>query len=449
MLLTVATEDGNTFNLDLDGSMEVETLAALLEADSGIPTGEQLLFFSGRQLTNPSDSLESYGIKSGDMLLLRQKSTASSSTPRSQPPVAGRNVDEDSETMRRQLLGNPQLMAQLRSNNPELAAAAENDPAKFRQFLHQMASMQESARLQQQHETSLLNADPFNIEAQRKIEEAIRQEAVLENMEQAMEQMPESFGQVHMLYVNTEVNGVPVKAFVDSGAQSTIMSPECAERCGIMRLIDKRFAGMARGVGTAKILGRVHSAQLKMGTDLFLQCSFTILEGKDVDLLFGLDMLKRHQANIDLAQDALVIQGRKIPFLAEHELPKGQFAEIKTDENGNLVTDEIPSVTPAASSSSKKPSASTSTPFPGSGNTLGSTGSSTTPSTLTESESERPVAKRSRSNEPNAGSSSTERYPAESIQALIGLGVGRDEAIKLLNSTGGNVELAASLLFSQ
>lgn len=85
-----------------------------------------------------------------------------------------------------------------------------------------MASMQESARLQQQHESALLNADPFNVEAQRKIEEAIRQEAVLENMEQAMEQMPESFGQVHMLYVNTEVNGVPVKAFVDSGAQSTI-----------------------------------------------------------------------------------------------------------------------------------------------------------------------------------------------------------------------------------
>jgi DNA damage-inducible protein 1 len=43
-------------------------------------------------------------------------------------------------------------------------------------------------------------------------------------------------------------------------------------------------------------------------------------------------MLKRHQACIDLAQNALVIQGRKIPFLAEHELPKNQFAEIEVDE---------------------------------------------------------------------------------------------------------------------
>jgi hypothetical protein len=59
---------------------------------------------------------------------------------------------------------------------------------------------------------------------------------------QAMEYNPEAFARVVMLYVDCEVNGSPIKAFVDSGAQSTIMSQPTAQRLGLMRLIDYRLS---------------------------------------------------------------------------------------------------------------------------------------------------------------------------------------------------------------
>jgi hypothetical protein len=77
------------------------------------------------------------------------------------------------------------------------------------------------------------------------------------------------FSLCSMLYIDCEVNGMKMKAFVDSGAQSTIMSEKCAQACNILHLLDTRFAGVARGVGEAKILGRIHMADLKV---VFVNC---------------------------------------------------------------------------------------------------------------------------------------------------------------------------------
>lgn len=467
-MITIATDE-DTLNVDGDLSMTLENLKAILEADTSISPANQQLFCKGQLLSDEKASLSSLGVKEDDLLLLQSSSTvnqssgsgsatASSASGRPQPS----SPEQEAEALRQEMLSNAPLMAQLRSQRPELAEAVSSDPAKFIQMLRAERERNQQA---QREAMALANADEFDIDAQRRIEEAIRQEQVMENFGSAMEFNPESFGRVTMLYVETQVNGHPIKAFVDSGAQATIMSPECAEKCGIMRLIDTRFAGIARGVGTAKILGRVHSAQIKLGDDLFLPCSFTIMEGRTTELLFGLDMLKRHSCLIDLAKNALVVHGRSIRFLDEHELPPSARGEGLDDEedaqadaaglSGHAVD--------SANANAAAASANAGQSFPGQGNTLGSTSgqgagqplagmswghkaSQNTSSGATQSSSNTQAAS-------SGAASSTQQpskaWPAASIQALKDLGASDVQAKAFLDAAGGNVEVAASLLFQQ
>ncbi|XP_047040905.1 protein DDI1 homolog 2 isoform X2 [Helicoverpa zea] len=316
MKVTITTLNDEIFVLDVSEDLELENFKAFCEIESGFPAKDFILNYNGKPLLEDKKSLKEHGVRDGDVIvLLHMMQTASNlnQTDSSQalptglanldfsgirvPPgaastsMAARNppVEEDPRIIREMFLANPDQLALLKQNNPRLADA-------------------------------LLSG---NLEAQRMIAEEIRQKNIEANMEAAMEYNPETFGTVVMLYINCHVNGFPVKAFIDSGAQTTIMSAACAERCNIMRLVDTRWAGIAKGVGVQRIIGRIHMVQMRIEKD-FLTTSFSVLEEQPMDMLLGLDMLKRHQCNIDLKRNVLRIgtTGTETPFLPESELPE-------------------------------------------------------------------------------------------------------------------------------
>ncbi|KAL0590322.1 hypothetical protein ABG067_001567 [Albugo candida] len=247
MHLTFASFHGDhAEQMQVDPQQTIGSFLPQLSQMFSIPVQEINVQHRGADLAHTATSC---GIQKDDLLLIKRKAPSLLDTPAPFVVREGMQLYEIPRNPSPQLLleifeKNPQLLPQLREGNVELATALERKSIRdIRMVLMQMHMKEASRQYKENEETVALERNPLDAQAQIKIEETIRLRNVQQNMEIAMEQMPEAFAHVYMLYIPCEVNDVQVQAFVDSGAQSTIMSSSCAERCGIMKLVDKRFEG--------------------------------------------------------------------------------------------------------------------------------------------------------------------------------------------------------------
>ena len=161
-------------------------------------------------------SLKDYGVKEGDMVImdrirqqrpaparpappaggapswdfsqiqipsnLRGGGGAGPSQPR--PQAAARNED-DPAFIKEMLAANPDQLAMLKQNNPRLAEAYES--GSLEEFSKVLKEQQKKRAEQEALRIRMMNADPFDLEAQALIQKEIEQKNIDHNMELAME----------------------------------------------------------------------------------------------------------------------------------------------------------------------------------------------------------------------------------------------------------------------
>lgn len=329
------------FEVELEDLMTVEALTQNLSAMLCIPESKLSLSFNHNFIVNTSATLCSFGIVSGSTVELRRKAGDSKSdesilekamsifnpkTPELQklrhrggayPKMTKTIFFQKSPQVKKPSNLRKDISSHIRSfsyTKPKLNDASDEWQAVGQKVtltngLLKCANLALSSDSQHQlsDDTKMKRLDWLLLETKKKF--------------------PDSFSTVEMLFIRGSVNRIPTEIFLDTGAQTTIISKQFAERANVHNDIDPRYKNVIYGMGKQLSLGRIWHLEVKIGDHSYI-FSATVLDNFAHDLLLGLDMMKRYQCYLDLKFNRLICdcKGIAIDFLSDKEV-----ADIRKD----------------------------------------------------------------------------------------------------------------------
>jgi predicted aspartyl protease len=157
-------------------------------------------------------------------------------------------------------------------------------------------------------------------------------------------------------YILLRVNDYVVRALIDTGATSSVMSATMAAKLGLTDIIDTRRQSECKGIGKATILGYIFDADIQVYdgvkllemSPLLFNVHLQVIDSDTLDtILLGVDFLDNVDADIKVRERKISIFGKEFAFMAKHDfaepmlytdLVKTQFSSMVKKNDSDILT---------------------------------------------------------------------------------------------------------------
>lgn len=114
----------------------------------------------------------------------------------------------------------------------------------------------------------------------------------------------------HMCLIPCEIGSITVEMLVDTGAQSSVLSMPIVRQLGLTNRLDRRYQGVAAGVGRARIVGNIRNVVCTFGIGhVEFLMDFIVLDVNDPLVIMGLDQMRKYNCLIDIGREKLIFGG--------------------------------------------------------------------------------------------------------------------------------------------
>jgi len=121
---------------------------------------------------------------------------------------------------------------------------------------------------------------------------------VYQNLMKAYEEIPHTLIKSDSIFLKGFINGTDIQFLLDTGAEMSVLPLNIVEACGLMHILNKEYSGVMKGVGSDKILGKLHYVEVVLDCGVY-PCAFTVCSNNDVPPILGIDMMYNLGIGID------------------------------------------------------------------------------------------------------------------------------------------------------